>query len=197
MNDILEHRKRVQENILKPFVEENEIEKSVAQVGETREWSDGTYKKISEGKWVKVTNGKEKTVAGSGMVKKVKEEIQSNQEKWDDVKRNFESNLESKFQKGTIAYKVFFERAWVDEIQNNKFLQKIIAEQKDLNDEIKEIEKVVAIEKKLKREAQTGKREFDVDDLKTSLGEAKEILQKVNKEIPRHGSAKEVRPQVS
>lgn len=197
MDYIKKHIKEIQNNILKSFGEENEIEKSVAQVGEIREWTDGTYKKVSEGKWVKVTNGKEKSVAGSSMVKKVKEEIKSKQAKWDDVKRIFENSLESKFTKGTIAYKVFFERAWTDEIQNNKFLQKIIAEQKDLNDEIREIEKAVAIEKKLKREAKVGKRELDVDDLKNSLGEAKEVFQKVNKEIPRTGSAKEIMPQVT
>lgn len=95
MDYIKKHRKEIQNNILKSFGEENDIEKAVAQVGETREWSDGTYKKISEGKWVKVTNNKEKAVTGSGMVKKVKEEIQSNQEKWDEVKRNFENSLES------------------------------------------------------------------------------------------------------
>lgn len=176
---------------------DNDIEKAVAQVGETREWADGIYKKVSEGKWVKVTNGKEKSVAGSGMVKKVKEEIKSNQEKWDDVKRTFENSLESKFTKGTTAYKVFFERAWYDETQKNEFLQKIRAEQKDLNDEIKEIEKAIAIDKKSKREIQSGKRELDVDDLKSSLGGAKEMLQKLNKEIPRHGSAKEIIPQVT
>ncbi|MGC3978204.1 MAG: hypothetical protein QM751_08280 [Paludibacteraceae bacterium] len=173
------------------------IEKAVAQVGETREWSDGTYKKVSEGKWVKVTNGKEKSVAGSGMIKKVKDEIQSNREKWDDVKITFENSLESKFTKGTTAYKVFFENAWYNETQKNEFLQKIRAKQKDLNDEIKEIEKAIAIDKKSKREIKTGKRELDVDDLKSSLGEAKEMLKKVNKEIPRRGSAKEIIPQVT
>lgn len=197
MDEIQKHRKEIQNNILKSFGEENDIEKSVAQVGETRKWADGIYKKVSEGKWVKVTDGKEKSVAGSSMVKKVKEEIRSNQEKWDDVKRNFENSLESKFTKGTTAYKVFFERAWIDEIQKNEFLQKIREEQKDLNDEIKEIEKSIAIDKKSKREVQAGRRELDVDDLKTSLGEAEQMLRKVNEEIPRHGSAKEIIPQVT
>lgn len=194
--DIRKKQEEIQRNILKGF-EDNDIEKAVAQVGETREWADGIYKKISEGKWVKVTNGKEKPVAGSGMVKKIKEEIQLNQEKWDDVKKKFENSLENKFAKGTTAYKIFFERAWFDETQKNDFIQKIRTEQKDLNNEIKEIEKIITIDKKIKRETQAGKRELDIDDLKSSLGEAKEILQKLNKEIPRIGSAKEIIPQVT
>ena len=200
MNEILEHKKRIQENILKSFgadTSNNDIEKAIAQVGEIREWSDGTYKKISEGKWVKIADGKEKNIAGSGMFKRVKKEIQLNQEKWDDIKRKFENSLESKFIKGTTAYKVFFEKAWTDEIQKNEFLQKIKAEQKDLNEEIKEIEKSIAVDKKSKREVQSGKREFDVDDLKTSLGEAEQMLRKVNEEIPRYGSAKQIIPQVT
>jgi hypothetical protein len=193
--DIRKRRNDVQNNILKSF--DNNIEKAVAQIGEIREWADGTYKKVSEGKWVKVINDKEKDVAGSGMVKKIKEEIQLKQEKWDDIKRNFENSLESKFVKGTTSYKIFFENAWKNEIQNNKFIQKIRDEQKDLNDEIKEIEKAISIDKKSKREAEVGKRELDIDDLKTSLGEANQIFQKVNKEIPRNGSAKEIIPQVT
>lgn len=194
-NDIKKQRQRIQDNILKSF--DVDLEKAVAQIGETREWADGTYKKVSEGKWVKVTNGKEKAVAGSGMVKKVKEELQTKQSKWEEVKKQFEDSLDTKYPKGSVAYKVFFDRAWYEETQKNEFIQRIRAEQKDLNDEIKEIEKAISIDKKTKREEQAGKKEYDVEDIQTSLKEARSLFLQVNKEIPRTASANEVLPEVT
>lgn len=194
-DDIKKRRSDIQSNILKSF--DTDIEKAVAQIGETREWADGTYKKVESGKWVKVTNGKEKAVAGSGMSKKLKEEIQTKQTEWERIKKEFEDSLETKYSKGTVQYKVFFDRAWMDEVQKNQFIQKIREEQKDLNDEIKEIEKAVAIEKKAKREAQAGKKEYDEADIKDSIKEAQSLSISVGKEIPRTGNAKQILPQVT
>lgn len=194
-DDIKKRRSDIQSNVLKSF--NTDIEKAVAQIGETREWADGLYKKVATGKWVKVTNGKEKDVAGSSMSKKLKEEIQTKQTEWERIKKEFEDSLETKYIKGTIQYKVFFERAWIDEIQKNQFIQKIREEQEDINDEIREIEKTIAIEKKAKREAKAGKKEYDETDIKDSIKEAQSLSISVGKEIPRTGNAKQILPQVT
>ena len=43
--DIKKKKEEISDNILKSF--DSNIEKSVAQIGEIRTWSDGKYKKIS------------------------------------------------------------------------------------------------------------------------------------------------------
>lgn len=193
--DIKKRRDDIQNNILKSF--DCDIEKAVAQIGETRQWSDGTYKKVSEGKWTKITDGKEKAVASSGMSKKLSEELKTKSSEWQKIKDEFENSLEKKYPKGSIAYKVFFENAWGNEIGKNKFIKRIREEQRDINDEIREIEVVLNAEKKARREAKAGKKEYDVNDIKDSLKEANSLFQSVKREIPKTNNAKEVIPQVT
>jgi hypothetical protein len=195
MEEIEKHRQQVKENILKAF--DNDIEKAVAQIGETREWSDGTYKKVQSGKWVKVIDGKEKQIASSGMVKKLKEESKTNQERWNKIKSDFESSLVSKYPKGTFAYKIFFNHAWANETKRNAFIKKINDQQKDLRDEIKEIETIIAEEKKLKRENIAGKKEYGEDEVKKSLADINSIFVKIRKEIPDVGTADVIAPEVT
>lgn len=176
---------------------EDELNKAVAAIGEIRQWGDGMYKKIAEGKWAKVTNGKEKVVAGSGMIKKLQEEFQNKNESLSKIKREFEDSLESKFPRGTVAYNVFFQKAWQDEQDRNEFIKKIREEQSDLNKEIYEIKHLLDKEAKLKREAKAGKKEMDVPEVQEALKDMKSIFYKVEKEVPRSGTGKQIMPDVT
>lgn len=176
---------------------EDELNKAVAAIGEIRQWGDGMYKKIAEGKWAKVTNGKEKVVAGSGMIKKLQEEFQNKNESLSKIKREFEDSLESKFPRGTVAYNVFFQKAWQDEQDRNEFIKKLKEEQSDLNKEVYEIKRLLDKEAKLKREAKAGKKEMDVPEVQEALKDMKSIFYKVEKEIPRSGTGKQIMPDVT
>lgn len=176
---------------------EDELNKAVAAIGEIRQWGDGMYKKIAEGKWAKVTNGKEKVVAGSGMIKKLQEEFQNKNESLSKIKREFEDSLESKFPRGTVAYNVFFQKAWQDEQDRNEFIKKLKEEQSDLNKEVYEIKRLLDKEAKLKREAKAGKKEMDVPEVQEALKDMKSIFYKVEKEIPRLGTGKQIMPDVT
>lgn len=176
---------------------EDELNKAVAAIGEIRQWGDGMYKKIADGKWAKVTNGKEKVVAGSGMIKKLQEEFQNKNESLSKIKREFEDSLESKFPRGTVAYNVFFQKAWQDEQDRNEFIKKLKEEQSDLNKEVYEIKRLLDKEAKLKREAKAGKKEMDVPEVQEALKDMKSIFYKVEKEVPRSGTGKQIMPDVT
>ena len=176
---------------------EDELNKAVAAIGEIRQWGDGMYKKIADGKWSKVTNGKEKVVAGSGMIKKLQEEFQNKNESLSKIKREFEDSLESKFPRGTVAYNVFFQKAWQDEQDRNEFIKKLKEEQSDLNKEVYEIKRLLDKEAKLKREAKAGKKEMDVPEVQEALKDMKSIFYKVEKEVPRSGTGKQIMPDVT
>jgi mutator protein MutT len=174
-----------------------DIEKAKAQIGEIRQWADGSYKKIAIGEWVEVTEGKEKKVAGSGVVKKIKEQYDINAQEFSKIKSDFKKSLETKFPKGTIQYKVFFQRAWSQEVNTNSFIEKIRQQQTDLNDEIIEISNKVKSDKKLKREELKGKKEFDFEDLSEQLRELDKLFTGVINKIPRTANAADVMPTVS
>lgn len=165
------------------------IEKAVAEIGETRQWADGTYKKVGRGEWVKVTQGKEKAVSSSTALKKIKLKISELQEGIDKAKADFEK----KFAKGsiypsnTIVYKHYFGRAWCGEVEKNEFVKKIEAEQKDLKKEIDEI--------KTRIKEKSG--EFGEAELKDKvLNNLSAVWRKV-KELPQYLTAKQVMPQVT
>jgi hypothetical protein len=194
-DDIKKRKDDIRNNILKSF--NIDIEKAVAPIGEIRKWSDGTYKKIERGKWVKITNGKEKAIASSTMIRKINEEVKNKQNQWEHIKGDFENSLNCKYTRGTTSYKLFFERAWCDEIQKNKFVQRIREEQKDLHDEIKEIKTSIENDKKKSREEKIGKREYGVDDLSKLLNEFFNLFYSVKEKIPRYTSANIIIPQVT
>lgn len=196
--DIRNTRNEKRNNILKSFGVD--IEKATAQIGETRQWADGLYRKVEAGKWVKVTNGKEKRLQNSTIIKKIKERQQQLLTDWNSVRKSFENSLENKFPKYTYEHNKFFQDAWRDKVAKDKFLQKIQKEQKDLNDEIKEIQSVAKIEEKKRREIQAGKQEIDEDDLMNGESVFKQsvlLLEKIDKEIPKRSTAIEIMPQVT
>jgi 8-oxo-dGTP diphosphatase len=174
-----------------------EILKAKAQVGEVRHWQGGDFKKTAQGEWVKVVGSKEKPVASSGVIKNIKNELSDLWDKYSKQRVEFEKSLETKFPKGSIAYKVFFDRAWSQELDNNDFLKKIREEQKDLQEEINEISKKAEIDKKRSRESKVGKKEIDFNDLEEQFKEFRGLFESVNKEIPRTATADKVAPNVT
>lgn len=165
------------------------IEKAVAEIGETRQWADGIYKKVGRGEWVKVTQGKEKAVSSSTVLKKIKLKMSELQEGIDKIKADFEKKFaeSSKYPPNTMAYRHFFNEAWWEETGKNEFFKKIRAEQKDLDKEIDEIKALI--------KEKSGK--FDEADLKDKvLNNLSVVWRKVN-EIPRYITAKQAMPQVT
>lgn len=165
------------------------IEKAVAEIGETCQWADGTYKKVGRGEWVKVTQGKEKAVSSSTVLKKIKLKIPELQEKLKRAYADFEKKFaeSSKYPPNTAAYREFFNSAWFSELKKNEFVKKIRAEQKDLEEEINEI----------KAHAREKNGEFNETDLKDKvLNNLSAAWRKVN-EVPRFISAKQAMPQVT
>lgn len=54
-DDIIRRRAEISNRIYKSF--SPDIEKAVAAIVEIRKWGDGDYKKVDNGKWVKVSDG--------------------------------------------------------------------------------------------------------------------------------------------
>ena len=175
------------------------FQKAIANVGEIRKWSDGSYRKVSQGKWVKINekSGKEKEIAASGMKKKIQNERFNLETLFSEQKKKFEESLVIKFPKDTTQYKVFFQRAWEQEFANNDFLKKIREEQKELLQEIYEIIKRSELDKKAEREKLAGKQEIDFDDLNEDFNQFRNLFQSIEKSIPRWASPIEVAPQVT
>lgn len=201
-NPIEEKRRLVQERIQKSFdsginlVEEMSLEKAAAAIGEIRHWKDGVYKKIEYGKWVQIHENKEKKVGDTRIKKIISEEYDSLQREFDKIKDEFESNIETKYTKGTIAYKIFFQNAWYNEFSKNDFIKQIKQKQKDLLDELKEIKFQIESSKKKKREEKIGKKEVDYDDLNEICKNYTNSVEQISK-IPKFVKAEEAMPVVT
>ena len=187
MNDIIKHR---------IFVA-NQIQKSIANIGEIRHWQDGDYKKIDSGKWVRVGDVKMKKIGDAKMKKVISDEFQSLQDEFERIKTDFEEKLDTKYLKGTLQYKVFFANAWSSENKKNEFLKKIREKQKDLQGELLEIEKQIYETKKRKREELVGKSEIDYDDLNSMSNDIYQSFVNLEKGIKKYGNAAEVMPDVT
>lgn len=190
-------KKIIRKAILEGLIPVELISKAVVNIGETRIWSDGKYKKISRGKWVKVVGNKEKQIAVSGTIKKLKNEINKVHVLFLEQKNKFQKSLETKFTEGTVQYNVFFGRAWNQELDNNDFIKKILQEQRDLHDEIIEIENQSKIDKKIEREQSIGKKEIDFDDLTDQFRDFTILFQQIENKIPKTAHANEVAPEVT
>lgn len=194
-NIIQQHRSFVFSQIQKSIT--NDFEKAVAVIGEIRHWQDGDYRKVDNGKWVKVENGKEKKVGNARIQRVLRDEYDRLQSQFNQAMSEFESRLETKYSKGTLAYRVFFSNAWQNEVQENKFIQRIKAEQSDINDEIREIKNQILESKKKKREAESGKKEIDVNDLNDLINTHQRGILKISSSVKKYASAKQVMPEVT
>ena len=201
-NPIEEKRRLVQERIAKSFdsginiTEEMGLEKAAAAIGEIRHWKDGVYKKIEYGKWIQIHENKEKKVSDTRMKKIISEEYDLLQKEFDKIRNEFESNIETKYAKGTIEYHAFFGRAWSNEISKNDFIQQIKQKQKDLLDELNEIKFQIESSKKKKREEKIGKKEVGYDDLNDICKNYTNSVEQVSK-IPKYIKAEEAMPVVT
>lgn len=195
LEDIKSYRKKFITNLQKSF--NCDLSKGVAAIGEIRHWNDGDYKKVGKGEWVKVTDKKDKRVASSTVIKNIKLAIDYNQNKINELKREFEDNLVSKYERGTRQYDTFFSYAWQNKVKEDEFIANIMKEQRDFADEIREIKDKIKDDEKLKREALAGKREIDIDDLQPILKENEDLLLAIKKNIPEYVTAKEIIPEVT
>lgn len=126
---IEENKQSVKYRILKSFGVD--IEKSVAVVGEIRQWKDGTYKKISSGKWVKLEDKKEKLVSNSKIIKIIESEINRIWGNYLQHKNNFAESIENNYPKGSFQYQNYLDMMWKKNKMSEKdFIQKLLQEKK-------------------------------------------------------------------
>ena len=193
---IEENKQSVKYRILKSFGVD--IEKSVAVVGEIRQWKDGTYKKISSGKWVKLENKKEKLVSNSKMIKIIESEINRI---WGDYlqhRNNFAESIENNYPKDSFQYQNYLDMMWKKNKMSEKdFIQKLLQEKKDLHDELNEIYKIIYNEKKQKREKKLGKHEIDEIEINQIIKKYGDIFKEIDKVAPLHVRAIELMPNVT
>lgn len=185
----------VSNNILKSFG--IDIEKAVASVGEIRHWKDGEYKKVSEGKWVKIVKNKEKQLSNIAAVKKINSEIQDLKNQILNQRRIFEQNTKNPHEYGTFMYNMFFQREWNEERKRNNFINQIAQKIKDLQDELIEIQKITYIEKKQQREKEVGKHEIDDVEIDEIIDNFKSIFSTIEKNTPKNMKAIELMPEVT
>lgn len=193
---IEENKQSVKYRILKSFGVD--IEKSVAVVGEIRQWKDGTYKKISSGKWVKLEDKKEKLVSNSKMIKIIESEINRI---WGDYlqhRNNFAESIENNYPKDSFQYQNYLDMMWKKNKMSEKdFIQKLLQEKKDLHDELNEIYKIIYNENKQKREKKSGKHEIDEIEINQIIKKYGDIFKEIDKVAPLHVRAIELMPNVT
>lgn len=143
-----------------------DFEKAIAVVGEERIWGGFKYKKIAQGRWVKVTEGKnkvsEREIKSTSLKKKLSQEIKERelekQKFFQEIRKQWEEEngeIDSK-----ITQRVAFDR-YIYQIQPHKeFWDEIDLIIQDLNEEIDEI---LAFEKQ-ERERVSGRKEIELDD---------------------------------
>jgi len=175
-NLILEHRKRVTENIEKSFG--LDIEKSFP-IGTIRVWDGVQYRKINDGEWVRVKGEKESSVAASGMMKKFKSDLEDVDWNLNKIRNDINKRIKEEFEKENpehrgggewkITYRVAFEKFKNDNLENDPYyieLQKQLSQYKELSDEISELNEKFKNEQKLRREEKHGgKRELNDKDV--------------------------------
>ena len=80
MNEIIKHKEKVAENIIKFF--DCDIEKAFP-IGTIRNWDGVDYKKVGNNEWIKVKNGK--SVVNSTFLRRLKENARNLKDKRDIV----------------------------------------------------------------------------------------------------------------
>lgn len=129
-----------------------------------KEISGATYKKVDNGKWVKLLpNGAERPVASSGMLKKLREYRKSFESQMSAEMQSFEAGFDCSYVKGSLGYKVVFDEALADRFFPQPHIQEIRNQLCWVEDELEQVRKVLRGELKTKRELLSGKKEFDVE----------------------------------
>lgn len=142
MNTILEHRKFVASQIEKSFGVENDIEKAFP-IGTIRNWGGVDYKKISDTEWVKVE--KNKPVANSTIIKKLKEDVKELRYKRDIIVINEQNKRAKELGKPTesMQFRVLWQSKYSHNIEYCNQLKSIDTQISDLNSEISELQSVL------------------------------------------------------
>jgi hypothetical protein len=194
-----EQQESSEDAILKGFVN-NDLEKAKAVIGEIRNWGGVDYKKIANGEWVKVVKDKEKKVAESGIHKVISSEITTKINEKNKIEDEFKQNWikENNANLNKVLDRVKLARALSDDKNIKELTGKIYNEINDLRAELTDINKIIEVKKKEKRETAAGKKEISPEDeyFKNNFDSFKKILSETNK-ISEYKSANEVKPIVS
>lgn len=163
-----------------------------------KEISGATYKKVDNGKWVKLlSNGEERPVASSGMLKKLREYRKSFESQMSAEMQSFEAYFDCSYVKGGLGYKVllgeaiaerFFPQPHIQEIQNQLYW---------VDDELKQVRKVLRGESKNKRELLAGKQELDVEDLSPIVKDLECVFKKAMGVEPVYRNIKDIFPTIT
>jgi hypothetical protein len=194
----------IDENLFIKAINEYDLIKSVALIGEIREWKGGKFKKIKSGEWVKIEDSskgvKEKNIAVSSMKKHIKEEILNNKKISDDIRSEFIRNFDESEGSGLqgIIYKVKLSRFLEEKFKDSKEYAEIRKKVKDLNDELEEINVIIEQKAKEKRELKTGKKEIGVEDegFVTQMNSFRELSNETRK-LPDYVNPQDVAPFIS
>jgi hypothetical protein len=189
IDNIMIYSFRQAEEILKSAGTEDLFEKAVAQIGEIRHWADGDFKKVSQGKWVRVSEQKEKKIGNSPMLKIIGDEIDKMYDKIRKHRNEWEKGIQNPHKFGEPGHYSFYEKAWKDERESNEFLKNIISEMNDLQAEFSEIKQIAYATAKLKREQKAGKHEVDEQEAEEIIKKFKKMFYHVEKNYPKHLSA--------
>lgn len=135
-------------------------------VGSIREWNNGSYKKIGEGEWVKVVKDKDKIIASSGIKKVINDQLKESVKEYQKVIDEYEKNWKIENQSGfdTIQGKVRLARDKDSDPKLNSFREQYFNRNKELREELSEVENLFEIKAKKNKEQKSGKKEIGIND---------------------------------
>jgi len=158
-------RKAIEKGII-PIDRVVDIVKAIAQIGEIRQWQDGTYRKVGNGVWEKIKGDKGRVVADSTMltvIKKEREKYFNEYKKVEDefIKKYKEINGDESYK---ISYRVRLSRVMSEDSSVKEAKDLYSVRYKELQSEINEIHSKIGDIARSKREQEHGgKKELDVE----------------------------------
>jgi len=161
----VEQQESSEDTILKGFVN-NDLEKAKAVIGEIRNWGGVEYRKIANGEWVKVVKDKEKKVAESGIKKVISEEINKKSSELNSIRNKFSENWlkENNANLSKITDRVKLARALAENKEIKELNDKYYKELNDLKEDLAEVNNLISLKQKQKREELVGKKEISTED---------------------------------
>ena len=188
--DIIGNRIEVSERILKSF--SSDLEKAIP-IGSVRVWADGTYKKVDNGKWVKVVDKKNTVNVSTPEILKIAngelKRIENNIEK---ERKKFAVSLPSQYSPGSKEAEEYLDSIW----RKNIWGGRIESQRKNLKEEIEEIRRLLKREKRVQRDKDAGKVELSADEVRGVLHKFNNMFSDIKRSIRRYDTALKIFPVV-
>lgn len=169
-------------------------------IGSIREWVGGSYKKVGEGEWVKVLGDKTKSIALSGLKKVINNELKENVKEYQRIIDEYEKNwkIENQSDIYTIQAKIRLGRDKDSDPGLNSFREKYLNRNRELREELSEVENLFEIKAKKAREEKFGKKEVGInDELFINHFKAFHVIFQETEQIPSSLPASKIAPSIS